>query len=179
MEQSYYSKWISYYEFFVEKVKFVPCGPNNTYLSKCAAAVDDDKPCDIDLVKYRRVHIYDLHRIRILQYKLIRCIYHNYPPSPKKFIDPLFQFSKYSYKIKLHPKEWNNPIKFYIIGTSTDNNNRLSTHYNDIKKNKYTFAFMQFVWSLVWKGICLCLFFIVCVFLSLFVFFLKDVDIQM
>ena len=146
------SKWIPYYEYFVEEVIFKPCGRDGKYLSKCAAGLDDDIPCDFEVVRFRRIHVYDTHRIRILQYKLLRCISHNYPSSKKQFIDPLFQHSKNSFKIRLHPKEWYNPIKFYIIGTEKDNESSSSTHYNDIKKIKYTFALMQWSWSLVWKG---------------------------
>ena len=133
----------------METVYFLPSN-NGKYLSQCSIGHNFHEECQFKLVNYRQINIFDIDRIRILRYPLIVCTKHrsNYK------IDPYYPHSNsFDFEIYLNENEWLNGIEFYIVQTQE----KLSK--NNVKKYRYTFKLIQYLWRMIWRGIII-LFFI-------------------
>ena len=162
------SPWIAFYEQDIIHITLV-ASENDIYHSVChyAFLYDYIKCCKFIGIKYKRILIYCIAKLIIIEYEIYKCITHKI-----NNIDIYFPLNEYSI---LHVKnnELKNYIDFFQFKTSKTQTKSASTRLTE-----FTFKFIQYVWSIIWKGIIsfLLIYFLLISFL-LFCFLLQVVDI--
>ena len=93
-------------------------------------------------MRYKRICVYCIEKLIIIQYEIYKCIVHHI-----NNIDIYFPLDEYSI---LHVKndELQNYFDFFQFKTSSTQTKSAKT-----RLTKYSFKFIQYLWSVIWKGI--------------------------